>query len=148
MPEENKLVFFEAHGLKWVRTGDIAYVDDDGYFYIVDRKKELIKYKGWSIYPREVEEILYKHECVKMAAVVGKPDPEAGEIPKAFIVLRDECKGRVKPEDIIEWCRKHLATHKIPREIEFRDELPISAAGKVLRRVLKEEEMKKAKLTK
>jgi long-chain acyl-CoA synthetase len=148
MPEENKLVFFEAYGRMWVRTGDIAYVDDDGYFYIVDRKKELIKYKGWSIYPREVEEILYKHECVKMAAVVGKPDPEVGEIPKAFIVLRDECRGRVKHEDIIEWCRKHLAAHKVPREIEFRDELPISAAGKVLRRVLKEEEMKKAGLAK
>jgi long-chain acyl-CoA synthetase len=147
-PEENKMAFFEAYGLRWFRTGDMGYVDEEGYFYVVERKKDLIKYKGWSVFPREIEEVLYKHECVKEAAVVGKPDPEAGEVPKAFIVLKEECKGKVKPEDIIGYAREHLAPFKVPREVEFRDELPKSVVGKVLRRVLREEELRKAGLLK
>jgi long-chain acyl-CoA synthetase len=147
-PEENSLAFFEAYGLRWFRTGDMGYVDEEGYFYVVERKKDLIKYKGWSVFPREVEEVLYKHECVREAAVVGKPDPEAGEIPKAFVVLKDECKGKIKAEDLIEYTRKHLAPFKVPREVEFRDELPKTIVGKILRRVLREEEMRKAGLMK
>ncbi len=147
-PEENAIAFFEAYGLRWFRTGDMGYVDEEGYFYVVDRKKDLIKYKGWSVFPREVEEVLYKHECIKEAAVVGKPDPEAGEIPKAFIVLKDECKGKVRAEDIVEYARKHLAPFKVPREVEFRDDLPKTAVGKVLRRALREEELRKAGLIK
>ncbi|MFN4046005.1 MAG: AMP-binding protein, partial [Acidilobaceae archaeon] len=145
-PEENLQAFFEAYGLRWFRTGDMGYVDEEGYFYVVDRKKDLIKYKGYSVFPREIEEVLYKHECIKEAAVVGKPDPEAGEIPKAFIALKDECKGKVKAEDIIEYARSSLAPFKVPREIEFRDELPKSVVGKVLRRELREEELRKAGL--
>jgi long-chain acyl-CoA synthetase len=144
-PEENSKVFFECCGLKWLRTGDIGYMDDEGYFYVIDRKKDLIKYKGYSVYPREIEEVLYRHECVKEAAVIGVPHPEFTEIPKAFIALKDECKGRVSGEDIIEFAKKHLAPYKVPREVEFRDELPKSGVGKILRRVLREEELKKRK---
>jgi long-chain acyl-CoA synthetase len=100
------------------------------------------------VFPREVEEVLYKHECVREAAVIGKPDPEAGEIPKAFVVLKDECKGKIRAEDLIEYTRKHLAPFKVPREVEFRDELPKTIVGKILRRVLREEEMRKAGLMK
>ncbi|MCE4619138.1 MAG: long-chain fatty acid--CoA ligase [Desulfurococcales archaeon] len=143
MPEENKAVFFECCGRRWLRTGDIAKMDEDGFFYIVDRKKDIIKYKGYSLYPREIEEVLYKHECVKEAAVIGIPHPEYFEVPKAFIVLKDECKGKVTEDQIKEWAKKQLGEVKYPRIIEFRDDLPKTAVGKILRRVLKEEEMKK-----
>lgn len=143
MPEENKAVFFECCGRRWLRTGDIAKMDENGFFYIVDRKKDIIKYKGYSLYPREIEEVLYKHECVKEAAVIGIPHPEYFEVPKAFIVLRDECKGKVAEDQIKEWAKKQLGEVKYPRIIEFRDDLPKTAVGKILRRVLKEEEMKK-----
>ncbi len=144
MEEENKQVFFEKFGYRWFRTGDMAKMDEEGYFYIVDRKKDLIKYKGYSVYPREIEEVLYKHEAVKEAAVIGVPHPEYGELVKAFIVLKDEYKGKVTKDDIINYAKEHLAPYKVPKEVEFRDDLPKSAVGKVLRRVLKEEELKKS----
>jgi long-chain acyl-CoA synthetase len=152
MPEENEAVFFECCGLRWLRTGDIAYMDEEGYFFIVDRKKDIIKYKGYSVYPREIEEVLYKHPCILEAAVIGKPHPEFFEIPKAFVVLKPECTSRIQDpksreemaREIIEFARKHLAPYKVPKEVEFRDELPKTAVGKVLRRILKEEEMRKA----
>ncbi|MEB3847083.1 MAG: long-chain fatty acid--CoA ligase [Desulfurococcales archaeon] len=145
MPEENEAVFFECCGRRWIRTGDIAKMDEDGYFYIVDRKKDLIKYKGYSLYPREIEEVLYHHPCVKEAAVIGVPHPEYFEVPKAFIVLKDECKGKVTPEEIREWAKKQLGEVKYPRIVEFRDDLPKTAVGKILRRVLREEELRKQK---
>lgn len=146
MPEENEKVFFECCGLRWLRTGDIAYMDEEGYFFIVDRKKDIIKYKGYSVFPREIEEVLYKHPCVLEAAVVGSPHPEYFEMPKAFIVLKPECKGKVTEKDIIEWAKKELAPIKVPKIVEFRDELPKTAVGKILRRVLREEEWKKAQM--
>jgi len=142
-PEENAQAFFECCGLRWFRTGDMGYMDEEGYFYIVDRKKDMIKYKGYSVFSREIEEVLYQHPCVKEAAVIGVPHPEAGEIPKAFIVLREECKGKVTPEDIIKWTEDKLAHYKRPRAVEFRDELPKSAVGKILKRELKAEELRK-----
>ncbi len=145
MPEENEKVFFECCGRRWLRTGDIAKMDEDGYFYIVDRKKDIIKYKGYSLYPREIEEVLYKHPCVKEAAVIGVPHPEYFEVPKAFIVLKEECKGKVTPEEIREWAKKQLGEVKYPRIVEFRDDLPKTAVGKILRRVLREEELRKAR---
>ncbi len=143
MPEENEKAFFECCGYKWVRTGDIAKMDDEGYFYIVDRKKDLIKYKGYSIFPREVEEVLYRHPCVREAAVIGAPHKEWFEYVKAFVVLKDECKGKVTSEDIISYAKQHLADYKVPKEVEFRDDLPKTAVGKVLRRLLREEELRK-----
>lgn len=143
MPEENSKVFFELGGLRWFRTGDIAKMDEEGYFYIVERKKDLIKYKGYSVYPREVEEVLYQHPAVKEAAVIGVPDPEVGEQIKAFVVLKDEFKGKVKEEEIIEFVKARIAPYKYPRIVEFRDTLPKSAVGKILRRELRDEEIKK-----
>ncbi|MEM2403137.1 MAG: AMP-binding protein, partial [Archaeoglobaceae archaeon] len=129
----------------WLLTGDMAKMDEDGYFYIVDRKKDLIIAGGYNIYPREVEEVLYEHPAVLEAAVIGVPDPYRGETVKAFIALKPEYKGKVSEDEIIKFCKERLAAYKVPKIIEFRDELPKSAVGKVLRRVLKEEEMKKKK---
>lgn len=137
--EENKRVFFEYGGRTWIRTGDLGYMDEEGYFYVVERKKDLIKYKGYSVYPRQVEEVLFKHECVADAAVVGVPHEELGEIVKAYVVLRDECKNKVSKDELIEYCKRELAPFEVPREIEFRDSLPKSVVGKTLRFKLREE---------
>jgi long-chain acyl-CoA synthetase len=114
----------------WLLTGDMAKMDEDGYFYIVDRKKDMIIAGGYNIYPREVEEVLYEHPAVLEAAVIGVPDPYRGETVKAFIVLKPEYRGKVTAEEIIKFCRERLAAYKVPRIIEFRDELPKSAVGK------------------
>jgi long-chain acyl-CoA synthetase len=126
----------------WLYTGDIAKMDEDGYFYITDRKKDLIKYKGYSVYPREIEDVIYEHPAVKLCAVVGKPDPVASEIPKAFIVLKEGKTATA--EEIKEFVNSKVAPYKAIREVEFRTELPMTLVGKVLRRVLLEEERKKA----
>lgn len=146
-PEETRKTLIVMNGKIWLRTGDIGKMDEDGFFYVIDRKKELIKYKGWSIYPREVEEVLFSHEAVKDAAVVGIPDPSVGEWIKAYVVLKDEYKGKVTVNDLIEWCKKNLAPYKIPKEIEFRDQLPRTIVGKLLRRLLRDEEIAKRRTT-
>jgi long-chain acyl-CoA synthetase len=122
----------------WLYTGDIAKMDENGYFYITDRKKDLIKYKDYSVYPREIEDLLYEFPAVKLCAVVGKPDPLVGEIPKAYVVLREGVQAT--EEEIAEFVNEKVASYKAIREVEFRRELPLSAAGKVLKRVLQEEE--------
>jgi len=127
----------------WLLTGDIAKMDEDGYFYIVDRKKDLIIAGGYNVYPREVEEVLYEHPAVIEAAVIGVPDKYRGETVKAFIVLREEYRGKVKEEEIIKFCKERLAPYKVPKIVEIRDELPKSAIGKILRRALREEEISK-----
>ncbi len=131
--EETALVLREG----WLLTGDIAHMDQDGYFYITDRKKDLIKTKDYSVYPRELEDILYEHPAVKQCAVVGKPDRIACEVPKAFIVLKE--RATVSAEEIIAFVNDKVASFKAIREVEFRKELPLSAAGKVLKRILKEQ---------
>ncbi|MGD0071078.1 MAG: long-chain fatty acid--CoA ligase [Candidatus Bathyarchaeia archaeon] len=137
-PDETALVLHDG----WLLTGDIARMDEDGYFYITDRKKDLIKYKDYSVYPREIEDVLYEHLAVKLCAVVGKPDPVAGEVPKAFIALKE---GTVaSAEEIMAFVNGKVAPYKAIREVEFRKELPISSAGKVLRRLLYVEEKTKA----
>lgn len=133
MPEETQSALRDG----WLYTGDIAKMDEDGYFYIVDRKKDLIKYKGYSVYPRELEDVLYEHPAVKLCAVVGKPDPEVGEIPKAYVVLKEGMSATA--EELINFVKERVAPYKAIREVEFRPELPLTLAGKVLRRVLKEE---------
>jgi long-chain acyl-CoA synthetase len=126
----------------WLYTGDIARMDANGYFQIVDRKKDMILGAGgFNIYPREVEEVLYEHPKVKEAAAVGVPVKEKGERVKAFVVLKEG--ETATEEEIVEFCRKNMAPYKVPRYVEFRDELPKTMVGKVLRRVLLEEEMKK-----
>ncbi|MFQ5909886.1 MAG: long-chain fatty acid--CoA ligase, partial [Thermoplasmata archaeon] len=120
----------------WLFTGDIAYMDKDGYFHIVDRKKDMILVSGYNVYPREVEDVLYEHPAVEEAAVVGAPHPKSGEVVKAFVALKEGKKAT--EEDIQKHCRENLAPYKIPRAVEFRKELPKSAVGKILRRELKE----------
>lgn len=122
----------------WLHTGDVATVDEEGYFYIVDRQKDMIIAGGFNIYPREIEEVLYTHPAVQEAAVIGVPDDYRGETVKAFVVLKDGHDATA--EELIKFSREHLAPYKAPREIEFRDELPKTLVGKVLRRVLQEEE--------
>lgn len=122
----------------WLHTGDIARMDAEGYFYIVDRKKDLIITGGENIYPREIEEVLFEHPKVKECAVVGVPHPHGGEIAKAFIVLKPGEQS--SKQELSRFAAERLAKHKVPRAFEFRESLPTSAAGKVLRRVLAEEE--------
>lgn len=144
-PEENKLVFFEAGGLKWLRTGDYAKLDDEGYIYILDRIKDLIKYKGHSVYPREIEEILYEHPAVAECSVIGVKDSIKGEDIKAYIILHSEYKNKITEQEIIDWTKETMAAYKYPRMVEFVRSLPKSAVGKVLRRSLREKEEKKKK---
>ena len=122
----------------WLLTGDIAKMDADGYFYIVDRKKDMIDVSGLKVYPREVEELLFTHPEIKEAAVVGMPDDYRGEAVSAYVVLKPESKGKVTEAEIIEFCRTQLATYKAPRKVTFVDELPKTLIGKVLRRRLRE----------
>lgn len=122
----------------WLFTGDLGYQTEDGYFYIVDRKKDMIIAGGYNIYPREVEEVLYEHEGIQEAVVAGIPDLYRGETVKAYVVLKDGYK--LTEAELNTYCRKHLAAYKVPKRYEFRDELPKTAVGKILRRQLVEEE--------
>jgi acyl-CoA synthetase (AMP-forming)/AMP-acid ligase II len=135
-PEETKEVLKEG----WLHTGDIGLMDEEGYLKILGRRKELIKCSGYSVFPAEVENLLYRHPAVAEAAVIGVPDYYRGESPKAFIVLKPEYRGKVKEEEMIEWSKENMAAYKRPRIIEFREELPKSGAGKILKRILAEEE--------
>lgn len=125
----------------WLYTGDIARMDEEGYFYIVDRKKDMIICGGYNVYPREVEEVLYMHPKIMEACVIGVPDPYRGETVKAFVVLKKGEKST--PEEIIAFCRQNLARYKAPTIIEFREELPKSHVGKILRKALRAEEEKR-----
>jgi long-chain acyl-CoA synthetase len=133
MPNETSLVLRGG----WLFTGDIAVMDADGYFRIIDRKKDMINVSGFKVYPREVEEVLYQHPAIKEAAAVASPDPDSGEVVTAFVVLNDAFKARISPFDIIEFCKERLANYKVPRTVKFMELLPKSPAGKILRRDLK-----------
>lgn len=122
----------------WLSTGDIARMDAEGYIYIVDRKKEMIKYKGFSVAPAEVEAVLFQHEAVADCAVIGKPDVEAGEIPKALVLLRSG--QEISPDDLMEFVGSRIAGYKRVREVAFVTSIPKTASGKILRRVLLEAE--------
>jgi len=124
----------------WLYTGDIARMDEEGYFYIVDRKKDMIICGGYNVYPREIEEVLYTHPKIMEACVIGVPDPYRGETVKAFVVLKKGEKST--PEEIIDFCRQNLARYKAPTIVEFREELPKSHVGKILRKALRAEEEK------
>ncbi|MEM0503287.1 MAG: AMP-binding protein [Archaeoglobaceae archaeon] len=132
-------------GKKFFRTGDIGYIDEEGFLIFQDRIKEVIKYKGYTIAPFELEALLLKHEAVQDVAVIGKPDADAGEIPKAFVVLKPEYKGSVSADEIIEWVRERISGYKRVREVEFIEVLPRTPSGKLLRRVLREKEIEKMK---
>jgi long-chain acyl-CoA synthetase len=136
MPEETASTLRDG----WLHTGDIATIDEDGYFYIVDRKKDMIISGGYNVYPRDIDEVLYENPKVKEACAIGVPHPKRGEAIKCFVVLKDG--ETATAEEIIEFCKQKLATYKLPTEIEFRIELPKTNVGKILRKDLRVEEMK------
>jgi long-chain acyl-CoA synthetase len=142
-PEENKKVFFEAGGYKWLRTGDYAKFDEEGYIFLLDRVKDMIKYKGHSVYPREIEEILYEHPAILECGVLGVPDPIKGEEIIAHIILKPEYQGKITEQEIIDWAKENMAAYKYPRIVKFVRGLPKSAVGKILRRVIRDKEIKK-----
>lgn len=137
-PEETKAVLSEEG---WLLTGDLTRMDERGYFYIVDRKKDMIVASGYNVYPREIEEVMYQHPSVQEVIVIGVPDPYRGETVKAYVTLKKN--ETVSEDDLIKFTRHYLAAYKVPRQIEFRDELPKSAVGKLLRRRLRDEEKQK-----
>jgi long-chain acyl-CoA synthetase len=136
-PEETEQVLKDG----WLLTGDLGYMDEEGYFYIVDRKKDMIIAGGFNIYPREIEEVLYEHPAVQEVVAAGIPDPYRGETVKVYVVLKEGT--HVSEEELNEYARKHLAAYKVPRLYEFRKELPKTAVGKILRRALVDEEKAK-----
>jgi long-chain acyl-CoA synthetase len=125
----------EAFAGGWLHTGDLGHVDDDGFVFIVDRKKELIIRGGYNVYPREVEEVLYPHPAIAEAAVVGIPDQQLGAKIKAFVALNPG--EQLVESELIAYCKERIAAYKYPRVIEVRNELPKSATGKVLKKQLK-----------
>lgn len=136
-PEETDQVLRDG----WLLTGDLGYMDEEGYFYIVDRKKDMIIAGGYNIYPREIEEVLYEHEAIQEVVVAGVPDPYRGETVKAYVVLKEN--KTLTEEELDAYSRKHIAAYKVPRIYEFRTELPKTAVGKILRRSLIDEEKEK-----
>jgi len=138
--EETKNMFMDVDGEIWLRTSDLASMDEEGYFYFYDRKRDMIKYKGLAVFAREVEEVLAGHPQVKEAGVIGVPDAEVGERVKAIVVLETEARGKVLEEEIVKYCGDKLAYYKVPRIVEFRGEVPKTDVGKVSRRELREEE--------
>ncbi len=127
----------------WIKTGDIAKIDEDGFVWLCGRLKEMIKASGYSVFPAEVEEYLYQHPAIAECAVIGVPHEYRGEDVKAFVVLKPEYVGKITEEELVAWAREQMAVYKYPRTIEFRDSLPKSGTGKILRRELKEEEAAK-----
>ncbi len=142
-PGENEAAFREIDGNRFFLTGDIGHIDEEGFLLITDRKKDMIIVGGFNAYPREIEEVLYTHPKVALAALIGVPDPHRGEAVKAFVQLKPGTGAT--EEDFMAFCRTRMAGYKRPREIEFRESLPTSMVGKVLRRVLREEELEKRK---
>jgi len=137
-PEEDAKVFREIDGKRYFLTGDIGHADEEGYLLITDRKKDMIIVGGFNVYPRDVEDILFQHPKVGLAAVVGVPDAKSGETVKAYIQLKPG--ETAAEEEILEFCKENMAGYKRPKIVEFRDELPVSNVGKVLRRVLRDED--------
>jgi len=140
-PEETKIALRNG----WLYTGDIAKIDEDGYFAIVDRKKDIIDRAGYKIWPREVEEVLYEHPAIKEAAVIGIPDERTGETVKAFVVLKEGEKATV--DDIRSFCKERIAAYKVPAVVEFASELPKTMVGKVLRRALRRQKESESSAT-
>jgi len=138
-PAETANVFLEKDGVRWMRTGDIVRMDEEGYFHFYDRSKDLIKYKGYSIFAKDVEDVLYAHPQVKAAGVIGVPDPAVGQRIKAIVVLHGDARGKVSEDEIKAYCKGQLAEYKVPHMVEFRGELPKTDVGKVSRRELREE---------
>ena len=133
-PEETKHAIRDG----WLYTGDVGKMDEDGWFYVVDRKKDMIVASGYKVWPRDVEDVIYQHPAVKETAVVGVPDPYRGETVKAFVALKEDSENSVTPEEIISFCKARMAAYKYPRQVEIVPEIPKTLTGKFLRRTLRE----------
>jgi fatty-acyl-CoA synthase len=139
-PAATAEAFVEIDGKRFLRTGDLGMVDEDGYFFMVDRLKRMINAAGFKVWPAEIESLMYQHPAVQEACVIAAGDARRGETVKALIVLKPDWRGRIDEAQIIEWCRQNMAAYKIPRIVEFAEALPKSAAGKILWRELQERE--------
>ena len=141
-PEETSDCFVEISGRTWNLTNDYVQRDENGLLFYVDRSADIIKYKGYRVACSEIEAVLQDHNAVREACVIGVPDPSVGELVKAIVVLKGATRG-VDASELIKWCRERLAPYKIPDYIEFRDALPKSKVGKLLRREIREEERRR-----
>lgn len=139
-PEDSAQAFVEIDGKRFLRTGDLGKVDEEGYFFMVDRLKRMINASGFKVWPAEVESLMYQHPAIQEACVIGTRDPHRGETVKAVIVLRPEWRGRIGEQEIVDWCRQNMAAYKGPRIVEFAQALPKSGAGKILWRELQDRE--------
>jgi len=128
----------------WFYTGDIGRVDEEGYFIIEERKKDMIKASGYSVFPAEVEALMYRHPAIAEVGVVGVPDPYRGEDVLAFVVLKPAARGTVTAEDIVQWCRSEMSVYKAPRQVRLVETLPKTASGKILKRSLREQAARQA----
>jgi fatty-acyl-CoA synthase len=142
-PKATADAFIEHDGKKFFRTGDLGYYDEEGYFFITDRLKRMINASGFKVWPAEVEAMLYAHPDIQEACVIGTRDAHRGETVKAVVVLKAASRGRVREDDVISWAREHMAAFKVPRLVEFVEQLPKTATGKVFWRKLQEEENKR-----
>jgi fatty-acyl-CoA synthase len=142
-PEASAACFVTLEGRTFFRTGDLGRYDEDGYFFIVDRLKRMINASGYKVWPAEVESMLYSHPDVQEACIIGAVDPHRGETVKAVVVLKSAARGALSADQLIAWCRNHMAAYKVPRVVEFTDSLPKSATGKIQWRALQELELKK-----
>jgi fatty-acyl-CoA synthase len=139
-PKANATSFVELDGMRFFRTGDLARTDEDGYFFLVDRLKRMINAAGFKVWPAEVESQLYSHPAIHEAAIISQKDSRRGETVKAVVVLKAAARGEVSEQQIIDWSRQQMAAYKVPRSVEFVDELPKLGSGKVDWRVLQERE--------
>jgi len=140
-PDATEAAFFERDGLRFFRSGDMGRVDDVGYFFMTDRLKRMINASGFKVWPAEVEALMFRHPAIQEACIIATRDAYRGESVKAVVVLRQDHKGQVSEQDIIDWCRENMAVYKMPRAVSFVDALPKSGSGKVMWRALQEAEM-------
>jgi fatty-acyl-CoA synthase len=139
-PDATAAVFFELEGKTFFRTGDLGRMDEDGYFFLTDRLKRMINASGFKVWPAEVETLMFKHPAIAEACIIGFKDAYRGESVKAVVVLRADARGKVTEQEIIDWCRQHMAAYKVPRVVTFADALPKSGSGKVMWRILQDEQ--------
>ena len=139
-PEATRNAFIELNGKSWFRTGDLGRVDEDGYFFMVDRLKRMINASGFKVWPAEVEALMYQHPAIQEACVIGAKDPHRGETVKAIVVIKEAQRGKVTEQEVIAWAHANMAAYKSPRIVEFVESLPKSATGKVMWRALQEKE--------
>jgi fatty-acyl-CoA synthase len=143
-PEATAAAFIDFEGKRFFRTGDLGVMDDEGYFFITDRLKRMINASGFKVWPSEVELLLFKCPLVQEACIIAAKDEYRGETVKAVVVLRTEAEGKAQPQDVIDWAREHMAAYKVPRIVEFVDHLPKSGSGKVMWRLLQDEEARRS----